>query len=89
MILVRVDCCPLCGHPLRSSVNGEKAEHTFIEGFSISYAHYPAGFAGSAGRPKYAERVKFSKEVCESCARDIRELMEPLIRLIHDKEIGR
>lgn len=89
MIQVRLLCCPLCGAPLFSTVNGVKEEHVRREGFSLNYVHYPAGFASSSGRPGYAERIRFSREVCVNCGEDIRTLMEPIIRLVHDKEVGR
>ncbi len=73
----------MCGRPLKSIIGDKKTEYARLEGFSLNYAHYPSGFQG------YAERLRFSREVCDACARDIRELMGPLIRLVHDKETGR
>lgn len=69
--------------PLRSVVGGEATEHVPIEGIHLSVAHYLRGFSGPA------ERTRFHREVCAHCSEELRALLEPAIRLIHEKEIGR
>jgi hypothetical protein len=73
----------MCGHALFSEVGGEKTDHLKREGLSISIAHYRGGFTG------YAERTRFSREVCAGCAEKLLQLLEPVIRHIHGKELGR
>lgn len=83
MLKVRVQCCPTCGRPLRSVINGVASEVVPIEGIHLSFAHYLRGFQGPA------ERTRFHREVCAPCADLLRESLEPAIRLIHEREIGR
>jgi hypothetical protein len=84
MLRLKIQCCVLCGHALFSQVGEEQTDHLKREGLHISIAHYPRGFAA-----RFAERLRFHREVCAGCGETLRVLLEPAIRFIHDREAGR